>query len=170
VERRAVVAYIGFGANLGDPVSQLRAARRHLQQEPGVRELAFSRIFRSAPLGPEGQPDYVNAVMAIETGLAPEQLLETLQRVELAHGRVRTGDRWGPRTLDLDLLLYGDETINSPTLRVPHPGVTEREFVLIPLLEIAPELSLPDGRPLYDLLLACPRRETPLIPIEAIDG
>lgn len=169
-ERRAAVAYIGLGANLGDPLAQLRAARSMLQQEPGVQELRCSSFYRSTPMGPPDQPDYVNAVMAIKTSLEPAALLATLHRVENAHGRVRTGDQWGPRRLDLDLLLYDDATLSTPTLQIPHPGIAEREFVLIPILEIAPELTLPDGRKLRDLLPKCPRLSAPLIRIEEADG
>ncbi|MGY6215481.1 2-amino-4-hydroxy-6-hydroxymethyldihydropteridine diphosphokinase [Methylolobus aquaticus] len=165
-EHRPVVAYIGLGANLNDPISQLLRARQELSQNPQLREVAFSSLYRSAPMGPQDQPDYVNAVIAVETRLAPESLLAVLHEVENAHGRTRIGEQWGPRTLDLDLLLYGNETVATPTLRVPHPGLGEREFVLVPLLEIAPSLTLPDGQPLSDLILTCSRRESPLIRIE----
>jgi 2-amino-4-hydroxy-6-hydroxymethyldihydropteridine diphosphokinase len=169
-EYRPVVAYIGLGANLEDPVVQLRSARQELGRNPNLTEIAFSSLYRSAPLGPKDQPNYVNAVMAVETPLAPEPLLSVLHEVENAHGRTRIGDHWGPRTLDLDLLLYGNETIATPTLQVPHPGLGEREFVLVPLLEIAPTLTLPDGRALSDLIRTCPRRESPLVRIEGTDG
>ena len=169
-ESRPVVAYIGLGANLGDPVFQLLQARQALSRTPHLREVAFSSLYRSTPMGPQDQPDYVNAVMAVETRLAPGPLLEVLHEVENAHGRSRVGDHWGPRTLDLDLLLYGNETVATPTLRVPHPGLGEREFVLVPLLEIAPGLTLPDGQALSDLILTCPRRESPLIRIEEASG
>lgn len=169
VARHEVVAYLGLGANLDDPVGQVRAAHRELQQDPEFTELAFSSLYRSAPMGPPNQPDYVNAVMAVVTRLRPEELLAKLHRIEHAHGRIRAGEHWGPRTLDLDLLLYGGETISTPTLQVPHPGIAEREFVLIPLLEIAPALKLPDGRKLGDLLPDCPRRSCPLVRIEATD-
>jgi 2-amino-4-hydroxy-6-hydroxymethyldihydropteridine diphosphokinase len=165
-EHRPVVAYIGLGGNLADPVTQLRNARRQLGEDPRLKEVAFSSLYRSAPMGPQEQPDYVNAVMAVETRLTPPALLAVLHEVENAHGRTRVGDRWGPRTLDLDLLLYGTEMVATPTLQVPHPGLGEREFVLVPLLEIAPNLTLPDGRALKDLVLTCPRRESPLIRIE----
>jgi 2-amino-4-hydroxy-6-hydroxymethyldihydropteridine diphosphokinase len=165
-ERRTLVAYIGLGANLGDPVNQILAARRELQLQPGLCEVAFSGLYRSAPMGPENQPDYVNAVMAVSTRIGPHDLLALLQRVENVHGRVRTGEHWGPRTLDLDLLLYGDETIARPELTVPHPGIADREFVLIPLFEIAPELSVPGCGTLRELMRTCSRRESPLTRIE----
>lgn len=153
-----VVAYIGLGANLGDPVMTIESARSAVSRIADVRELAFSSLYRSTPMGPADQPDYVNAVMAVETTLAPLALLRELQIIETAYGRVRTGERWGPRTLDLDLLLYGDETIVSDVLTVPHPGIADREFVLYPLAEIAPDLDIPGRGPLADLVSKCPQR------------
>lgn len=157
-KRRKVGAYVGIGANLGDPVAQVHSAREALQRHPDLRETAFSSLYRSAPMGPSDQPDYVNAVMAIETALTPRELLRVLQKVEAVHGRVRSGKRWGPRTLDLDLLLYGEDVIETDELRVPHPGIGDREFVLFPLLEIAPELIIPGRGALRDLIATCPRR------------
>ncbi|MDF9393600.1 MULTISPECIES: 2-amino-4-hydroxy-6-hydroxymethyldihydropteridine diphosphokinase [Methylococcus] len=151
-------AYIGLGANLGDAAETVRAARRAIGTVPGVRELAFSSLYRSAPMGPSDQPDYVNAVMAVATSLAPQDLLHALQRIEQIHGRVRSGERWGPRTLDLDLLLYDDLALDTETLTLPHPGITKREFVLYPLAEIAPDLHIPDRGPLRELVRSCPRR------------
>lgn len=163
---RSVVAYIGLGANLGDPVAQLKSARQALRRQPGIRELACSRLYRSAPMGPSDQPDYINAVMAVETTLAPLPLLKVLQAVEAECGRVRSGERWGPRTLDLDLLLYGQQRIRKEELRVPHPGIAEREFVLQPLFEIAPELEIPEQGLVADLLRRCPRLSSPLTPVD----
>ncbi len=160
----SITAYIGLGGNLDDPLELLRSARRAIQSTAGIRELAFSGFYRSAPMGPVGQPDYVNAVMAVATTLRPQELLRALQAIELAHGRVRTGLRWGPRTLDLDILLYGDQEIAKADLTVPHAGICEREFVLYPLAEIAPpDLSIPGKGRLRDLLAACPRRGLELI-------
>lgn len=153
-----VTAYIGLGGNLDDPAARLRAARAAIAVLPGVQELAFSSLYRSAPLGPSDQPDYVNAVMAVATTLAPLDLLDALQALEAACGRVRVGERWGPRTLDLDILLYGHEILASERLTVPHPGIGEREFVLYPLREIAPELEIPGLGPLAELARRCPRR------------
>lgn len=166
----SVVAYIGLGANLDDPVARVTAARASLQQHPDIRVLAFSRLYRSVPMGPAGQPDYINAVMAVETELAPLPLLHVLQSVENQHGRVRTGERWGPRTLDLDLLLYGEEHIESNELRVPHPGIAEREFVLIPLFEIAPMLDIPGLGRIGALIDACPRRQSRLTPVDDVSA
>ncbi|MDD5035915.1 MAG: 2-amino-4-hydroxy-6-hydroxymethyldihydropteridine diphosphokinase [Methylococcaceae bacterium] len=157
--RAPVIAYIGLGSNLQDPVRQLRIARQAIIALSGVREIAFSSLYRSAPMGPAEQPDYINAVMAAETSLSPHGLLKSLQAIERSHGRVRTGLRWGPRTLDLDILLYGEERIADEQLTVPHAGMTEREFVLYPLAEIAPSgLEIPGRGILNDLVAACPRR------------
>ncbi len=160
----SVTAYIGLGGNLNDPVQQLRSARSAIIALPGVRERACSGFYRSAPMGPAGQPDYVNAVMAVETTLSPHELLKALQAIESSHGRVRTGLRWGPRTLDLDILLYGGEQIADDALTIPHPGIADREFVLYPLAEIAPpDLQVPGKGMLGDLVGGCPRRGLELI-------
>jgi 2-amino-4-hydroxy-6-hydroxymethyldihydropteridine diphosphokinase len=103
-------------------------------------------------MGPQNQPDYINAVVAIKTELTPIELLDCTQKIELEQGRVRKDERWGPRTLDLDIVLYGNEVIDSERLTVPHYGMKEREFVLYPLAEIAPSLQLPDGTELTELL------------------
>jgi 2-amino-4-hydroxy-6-hydroxymethyldihydropteridine diphosphokinase len=154
-----VTAYIGLGSNLEHPERQLREARAAIAKLDGVTELAMSSLYRSAPMGPSDQPDYVNAVMAVSTSLEPLELLDVLQAIEQAQGRVRSGERWGPRTLDLDLLLYGEQIIDLPRLNVPHPGLVQREFVLYPLAEIAPpELNVPGHGALGDLLRQCPDR------------
>ncbi len=148
--------YIGLGSNLADPVVQVRQALSELADLSESRLLAASSLYRSAPMGPVGQPDYVNAVAALATRLEPQALLDELQRIETLHGRVRDDVRWGPRNLDLDLLLYGDQSIAGERLNVPHYGLAERSFVLHPLWEIAPELRLPDGRSIESLVAACP--------------
>ena len=137
-----VVAWIGLGSNLDDPVRQVNAALAALCRLPESRLLTCSGLYRSAPMGPQNQPDYINAVAGVQTSLPAEVLLEALQAIESAHARVR-GERWGARTLDLDILLYGDEVINTPRLTVPHPGIAERNFVLAPLAELAPQLLVP---------------------------
>ncbi|WP_303902101.1 2-amino-4-hydroxy-6-hydroxymethyldihydropteridine diphosphokinase [Thiohalomonas denitrificans] len=152
---RTVIAYVGLGSNLGEPADQVERAFAGLDGIEGARLVAVSPLYRSAPMGPTGQPDYINAVAALETRLEPEALLDALQAIEQRHQRVRTV-RWGPRTLDLDLLLYGDETVATERLSVPHPGLPERAFVLYPLTDIAPELRLPGGTPLVQLLRQCP--------------
>lgn len=153
-----ITAFIGLGSNLATPSQQINGARTAIAASPGIQELAFSSLYQSAPMGPKDQPDYVNAVMAITTELTPIALLRCLQGIENEHGRVRTGERWGPRTLDLDLLLYGDQEIHLPDLTVPHIGIADREFVLYPLYEIAPDLNVPGKGSLSDLVANCPLR------------
>jgi 2-amino-4-hydroxy-6-hydroxymethyldihydropteridine diphosphokinase len=151
-----VRAYIGLGSNLLSPLRQVRQAIAELAQLPESRLCAVSRIYRSRPMGPADQPDYINAVVAIDSALSPLMLLDYLQAIENRHQRQRGAVQWGPRTLDLDLLLFGDALINEPRLIVPHAGMYERRFVLCPLTDIAPLLVLPDGRPLQALCDALP--------------
>lgn len=149
--------YIGLGSNLAEPQQQLRGALQALAELPESSLAAVSSLYASDPLGPADQPRYVNAVAALDTDLAPLKLLDALQRIELAQGRERKAERWGPRTLDLDILLFGDRLIDEPRLKVPHYHMQARAFVLYPLAEIAPlELVFADGRRLADLLTACP--------------
>lgn len=152
---KGVVAYIGLGSNLDNPECHLRQACVDLANIPSTQLQQVSSFYRSVPLGPP-QPDYINAVVALITRLSPQDLLANLQAIEQRHGRVRE-QHWGPRTLDLDLLLYGHQVIASSDLTVPHPGLLERNFVLIPLFEIAPRLQLPDNQSLETLAAACPR-------------
>ncbi|MGH8462217.1 MAG: 2-amino-4-hydroxy-6-hydroxymethyldihydropteridine diphosphokinase [Stenotrophobium sp.] len=137
-------AYIGLGANLGDPPAQLHQALDALATTAGVRLLGQSRFYRSTAIGLAGQPDYCNAACVVETQLSPEILFERLLMIEQAAGRVRDGTRWGPRTLDLDLLHYEGVACDTPWLRLPHAEIARRNFVLVPLLEIAPDLVLPE--------------------------
>src|SRR5690606_9392311 len=149
--------YIGLGSNLAAPLQQLRAALSAIAQLPHSRLQAQSSFYISDPLGPADQPRYVNAVAALDTELEPLQLLDALQRIELEQGRVRKAERWGPRTLDLDILLFGDRLLAEERLTVPHYHMHARAFVLYPLAEIAPaDLRLADGRNLRELLAACP--------------
>lgn len=148
------LAYIGLGSNLEDPLAQVKRAFDELAEIPQTSLLARSSIYSSHAVGPE-QPDYINAVALLDTQLAPLALLDALQAIEQAHQRVRI-QHWGPRTLDLDLLLYGDQIIDEERLTVPHPYLTQRSFVLYPLADITPNLRLPDGTPLADLLSRCP--------------
>jgi 2-amino-4-hydroxy-6-hydroxymethyldihydropteridine diphosphokinase len=134
------VAYVGIGSNLDGPRSQVLAAFEELEQLPHTRVVKRSSLYRSAPVGYAAQPDFVNAVARLETGLAAERLLAELQAIEARHGR-RRGFRDAPRTLDLDILLYGELALRTPELEIPHPRMHERAFVLEPLLEIAPELA-----------------------------
>ena len=135
-------AFIGAGANLGDPISQIDAAAAALDAVPRVRLTGRSRLYGSKPVGPQDQPDYVNAVFELQTSLAATALLDACLRTESALGRVR-GRRWGERAIDLDLLLYGADIIDAPRLTVPHPELTRRTFVLRPLADLAPELEIP---------------------------
>lgn len=152
-----VTAYIGLGSNLAHPAEQLKSARVAINTLAEVDELAFSHLYTSSPMGPQDQPDYVNAVMVVTTQLSPFHLLHALQAIENAQGRVRDGvQRWGARTLDLDLLLFGEMQINTTELTVPHPGLTERAFVMYPLADCAPELVIPGKGRLKDLLPNCP--------------
>ncbi len=149
-------AFIGLGSNLADPVMHIKSARTAIARLGHVQELNFSGLYKSAPMGSQDQPDYINAVMAIKTTLTPLDLLHALQLIETEHGRKRGVQRWGARTLDLDLLLYGDEKINTPELTVPHYGIAERAFVLYPLSECAPDLEIPGHGKFVDLLHNCP--------------
>ncbi|MGN2615128.1 2-amino-4-hydroxy-6-hydroxymethyldihydropteridine diphosphokinase [Aliivibrio fischeri] len=143
---------IAIGSNLGDPVAQAKVAINALNQLPDSKVTAVSSLYSSSPMGPQDQPDYINAVVEIETNLAPMELLDLTQKIELEQGRVRKEERWGPRTLDLDIILFGDQTIDNERLTVPHYGMKEREFVLYPLAEIYNDLTLPDGTTLSQLL------------------
>lgn len=148
--------YIGLGSNLAEPLQQLHNALSALARLPRTELVATSSLYASDPLGPADQPRYVNAVAALETELAPLELLDALQAIELEQGRVRKDERWGPRTLDLDILLFGQRLLNEPRLIVPHYHMQARPFVLYPLAEIAADLHFPDGRTLQQLLAACP--------------
>lgn len=148
------LAYIGLGSNLEDPLAQVMRAFNELAELSTTILKARSAIYTSRAIGPE-QPDYINAVALLDTRLEPLRLLDALQTIEQTHQRVRT-QHWGPRTLDLDLLLYDNQTIDLERLKVPHPYLTQRSFVLYPLADITPNLYLPDGTLLTDLLNRCP--------------
>ncbi|WP_313085155.1 2-amino-4-hydroxy-6-hydroxymethyldihydropteridine diphosphokinase [Pseudomonas sp.] len=158
--------YIGLGSNLAEPRLQLRGALDALARISDSQRVAVSSLYLSDPLGPPDQPRYHNAVAALDTRLAPLALLDALQAIEQAHGRTRKAERWGPRTLDLDILLFGDRLIDEPRLQVPHYHLQARAFVLYPLAEIAPaDLRLADGRTLTALLADCP-----FAGLERLDG
>lgn len=148
--------YIALGSNLAQPLQQVQAALEALEHLPRSRLVTCSSFYRTKPLGPQNQPDFLNAVVALDTQLPAEQLLDHTQEIERNQGRVRKDERWGPRTLDLDMLLYGDSVIDSERLTVPHYGLKQREFMLYPLAEIAPDLILPDGEPLSACLQRVP--------------
>ena len=159
------LAYVCLGANLDDPVRQLRKALSALSALPSCRLLSYSSLYRTPPLGPPGQPDYVNGAALLETDLTPLDLLDALQDIEQAQGRRRDGERWGPRTLDLDLLLFGSRIMASERLRLPHPQMHRRAFVLVPLAEVAPaDLHVPGAGVLRDLLRDCDREGITLVP------
>jgi len=150
------VCYIALGSNLGNPRLQVNSALQAIKNIPETRLLATSPGYQSKAVGPGEQADYINAVARLETDLAADAMLQALQGIEQEHGRQRT-QRWGARTLDLDILLYGDSVINSEQLQVPHPRLTERNFVLYPLYDLSPALVLPCGTPIESLLASCPR-------------
>ncbi|MGB5445273.1 MAG: 2-amino-4-hydroxy-6-hydroxymethyldihydropteridine diphosphokinase [Psychromonas sp.] len=150
-----MISYIGVGSNQADPIKQAKLAVETLRQLPKSLFCECSSLYHSAPMGPQDQPDYINAVVKIDTQLSAIELLDELQKIELSQGRVRKENRWGPRTLDLDIILYGNEVINNSRLTIPHYGMRVREFVLYPLLEIAKDLLLPDGQALSQLAEHC---------------
>jgi 2-amino-4-hydroxy-6-hydroxymethyldihydropteridine diphosphokinase len=151
------ICYIGLGANLHQPLQQLEQAVLALAALEHCQLLCVSSFYGSKPMGPQDQPDYVNAVAMLQTNLPAERLLDQLQKIELEQGRERKDQRWGPRTLDLDILLFGQQQLNTARLTVPHYGMKVREFVLYPLAELAPELHLPDGTVLSELLALVPK-------------
>jgi len=150
-----VRAYIGIGSNLADPWNQVKRAIAELDEIPDCCCVKHSSLYRSRPLGPTDQPDFVNAVAAVDTTLSAQRLLEILHEIERRHGRVRGAQQWGPRTLDLDLLVYGSACIVSESLTVPHPGVVQRDFVLHPLYEIEPDMQVPGHGPIAGYLSRC---------------
>ncbi|GGY80048.1 2-amino-4-hydroxy-6-hydroxymethyldihydropteridine pyrophosphokinase [Cellvibrio zantedeschiae] len=151
-----MLAYIGLGSNLDNPRAQVEQAFAELAALSGCELLARSPLYGSTAIGPGEQPDYVNAVGLLKTELTPLALLDALQAIEQSHRRVRL-EHWGPRTLDLDILLLDNLSIDSERLKVPHPYLTQRSFVLYPLADIAPALHLPDGRSLQEVVALCPR-------------
>ena len=151
-----VNVFIGLGSNLDNPLSQLKDAVEQLKLAKGMEFIAVSGFYTSPPMGPQDQPDYVNAVAKVTTDLSAEQLLDELQKIENEQGRVRK-ERWGARTLDLDILLYGADVINSQRLTVPHCGISERNFVLYPLKDLVDsDFKIPNLGKLDELLAACP--------------
>lgn len=145
------LAYVGLGSNLRMPLQQVRRAVFEINEITGTRLLRTSSWYRSSPVGPGPQPDYINGVALIETMLSPLELLAELQNIEKIHGRTREA-RWAARTLDLDILLFDQQQISKPQLTIPHPRLAYRNFVLYPLAELAPDLILPDQRRVSDLL------------------
>lgn len=150
-QRSRVTAFVGLGSNLDDPSAHIRRALEALAALPGTRVVSRSSLYRNPPVGDPDQPDFVNAVAEIETDLGPSELLGGLLAIERAHGRVRRRPN-GPRTLDLDLLLYGERILREPGLTIPHPRMLGRAFVLMPLAEIAPDVVLPGQGRIADLV------------------
>ena len=150
-----VIACVGLGANLGDATATVRAAQQALGELPDTRLVAASRLYRTPAWGKVDQPDFINAAAALETALPPRALLDRLLSVERAFGRIRAADgsdRWGPRRLDLDLLLYGDAVVDEPGLCIPHPHLHERAFALLPLVDVAPDAVIPGVGPAREAL------------------
>lgn len=147
--------FIGLGSNLADPAAQLASAVAELAALPHTTLVAQSPFYSSKPVGPQDQPNFVNGAAWLNTGLAPHDLLDHLQTIEQAHGRQRL-QHWGPRTLDLDILLFGQQTLHDDRLTVPHAQLSQRDFALQPLLDLNPELALPTGTKLALLRRRCP--------------
>ena len=150
-----ITVYIGLGSNLADPVTQVTSAIKALQTLEKSELKKVSSLYKSLPMGPSEQPDYINAVACMITKLEPFELLDALLAIEQSQGRQRNTERWGPRTLDLDILLYGEKIITTERLKIPHSGLHERSFVLYPLHEIAPDLDIPQHGPITELLANC---------------
>lgn len=151
--------WLALGSNLADPLQQVQNALDALAAIPQTRVVAVSSFYRTPPYGPQDQPDYLNAVVELATALQPDALLDHTQRVEQEQGRVRKDHRWGPRTLDLDILLFDRQTLASDRLTVPHYDMHNRAFMLVPLLEIAPVITLPNGTPVASLLVPLDRTQ-----------
>lgn len=154
-----MISYIAIGSNQAKPVEQARQAIIALNNIKDTTVITCSSLYSSAPMGPQDQPDYVNAVAKVDTALSAIELLDALQQIEKNQGRERKAERWGPRTLDLDIILYANDEINNERLTVPHYGMQKREFVLYPLFEIAPTLVMPNGTSLIDMLKHCDKND-----------
>lgn len=144
--------YLAIGSNLASPLAQVESALVALRQLPASHLAAVSAFYRTPPLGPADQPDYLNAAVALDTQLDAERLLDCTQRIELQQGRERKAERWGPRTLDIDIMLFGEQNLATPRLTVPHYDMKNRGFMLWPLFDIAPALRFPDGTTLRKTL------------------
>lgn len=164
-----VQAFVGLGSNLDEPQQQVVSALVALNAVQQTKLICRSPCYRTAPLGAESQPDYINAVAQLTTTLDAHALLDELLSIEARHGRVRTAERWGPRTLDLDLLVFGDACIDDAHLTVPHPGIAERRFVLVPLVRIAPDLRIPGLASIAEMLETCPEDRIEMLD-EIADG
>jgi len=165
-ENSIIRVYVGLGSNLEEPVAQINSALMELDTIEDTQRVAYSSLYQSSPLGDQDhpiQPDFINAVAALGTTLPPHELLHALQTLEQSHGREPNRQKWGPRTLDIDILLYGDEILDDGELIIPHPGLPKRNFVLYPLFEIAPELEIPGNGALEDLMRDCPIQDLKML-------
>jgi 2-amino-4-hydroxy-6-hydroxymethyldihydropteridine diphosphokinase len=142
----STIVYIGLGSNLSEPIEQVKKAIKAIEKIVQSEVISVSSLYLSKPMGPQEQENYINGVLALKTSLSAIELLDALQAIENEAGRVRKENRWGARILDLDIILFGNEIINTERLTIPHYGMSEREFVLMPLAEIAPQLQLPNGQ------------------------
>ena len=147
--------FVAMGSNLGDREAHILQAADDITQLPDCTSLVASAIYQSAPMGPQDQPDYLNSACSFECELTPQQLLVELKTIERQHGRTQSTLRWTARPLDLDILLFGDQQIESPELTIPHPGIASRSFVLWPLAELQPDLHLPGLGPVQELMKSC---------------
>lgn len=153
-------AFIGVGSNLDGPVKQVRQGIEALDELPQTSVLLKSSLYRSPPMGPQDQPDFINAVVGAMTQLEPEELLSLMLGIELAQGRDRSAERWGPRTLDLDLLALSSVNMTTDKLTLPHPGIAQRIFVLLPWMEIAPYFRVTGGKTVEELARSLPGDDT----------
>lgn len=149
------VAYIGLGSNIEDPRTQISTALVKIHSHEQISIQHCSHLYTSAPMGPQNQPDYINAVIKITTALTPIELLDVLQDIEQQHGRKRIGERWGPRTLDLDIILFNNLKMDNDRLTIPHNGLAQREFVLVPLFEIEPDMIMHNGKTIASWVAQC---------------
>jgi 2-amino-4-hydroxy-6-hydroxymethyldihydropteridine diphosphokinase len=152
--------FIGMGSNiqhpeLGTPLDQLKKAAVTLSEDSSITDVKTSSFYASTPMGPQNQPNYINAAVQVRCSCSADGLLDKLQHIEQQFGRVREKQRWGPRTLDLDILLFDQQIIQTKRLTIPHYGMAEREFVLVPLFELAPDMVMPDGRPIASWVANC---------------
>jgi 2-amino-4-hydroxy-6-hydroxymethyldihydropteridine diphosphokinase len=148
--------FIGLGSNLENPLEQIKTAIKDMKAMVDTELVACSSLYKSPPMGPQDQPDYINAAIELETTLTPHSLLDELQKIEQQHGRVRKR-HWGERTLDLDVLVYGEQVLNDDRLTVPHPGIAERAFVVYPLAELDSSLVIPGLGNIAQVVEGCPR-------------
>lgn len=149
------LVHVALGSNLGDRIEHIRAGSREIEALPRLRDLRLSSIYETQPMGPQDQPDYLNAVCSFRYGNSAHVLLSSLQHIERLHGRVSTTARWTARPLDLDIVLFGDKQVDEPDLVIPHIGLAERSFVLWPLLELDAEIEVPGLGPAKSLLSGC---------------